>query len=126
MRFTVQSGSSENQSQSCEVTDKCKEKPLHRVPPKSSTPQTTSAASLVFYSSANAQMPPSIATQVLPVNLMNTGSFDVIPASLLYPFMYPVAVGSPPVLRSPCLAASAAGAQVSSLSEYQSELIHFS
>lgn len=106
------------------MTDKSKEKPLHRVPPKS--PQTTSAASLVLHSSANAQRPPSTAAQVLPVNLMNTGSFDVIPVPLLYPCMYPVAVRSPPVLRSPGLAASAAGAQVSSLSEYHSELIHSS
>ena len=98
------------------------ESPLHHLPSKSSTPNTTSAG-LVFYSSATAQMASSAAGQVFPVHLVNAGAVNVVPVPLLQHCVYPSAVGSPPVVHSPWLAASAAGTQVSSLSEYQSLLI---
>jgi len=124
--LTAESGTSKRLTPSREVTPSSvgsTQSSSHRVPSKSSTPHTTTAAGVVFYNSATAQMASSTAAQVLPVYLSNAGAINVVPVPLLQHCRYPVAAGSSPIMPSPCLAASAAGTQVGLLSRYQSIIV---
>ena len=86
-------------------------------PPNSSSAHATSGTGRIFHNSSSAaQRPSSAVTQVLPVHLVNTTGAVSAQVPSLFRCLYPVAVGSQPVVHRPWLAASAAGTQVSSLS----------
>ena len=97
-------------------------------PAKSSTAHDTSgagtsSAGLILHNSSAAPGAYAAATQVLPVYLVNTTSAVNVPVPSLDHCVYPVTVGSQPVVHRPWLVALPAGMQVSSLSKCQSVLI---
>jgi len=116
MLWTVEYESSKRQTQSHEVSPSSAsrmESSLQLSSMKSAAAHSTSGAGLVLHNSSAAQMASSAATKVLPVYLVNSTGAVNAPVPSLYRYVYPVAVGSQPIVHSPWLVASAVGMQVS-------------